>query len=397
MATRTRSIYQCDMVYVGPTGAFPCTGWHFTQGGSNAYGSVAPGITSGDWRAHSGVNLVQELFRVQSANTSWNRSLVPINQFGELAAIDRISIAQPTVPLDVTWLVANLFNERCVGLTISTGSQVSAISGILNTTSDSKNYFIRTVAEGSDVVGLVDLQSEVIGIGNGFISSYSTQGSVGNFPTATINIEGLNVNWTDTITGQCLPAVNPVDGTLITGLFYALQSPSSSTATQNPYGGTINTDTQNISVLRPGNITLNLGLGVGDGFVAEGDMKAQSYNIGFDLSRNNLEKLGSKYAFAKVINFPVDVKLSVTADVGDMQTGSLIEVISNNTTFNPSITIKNADNSKTICYYQIRGAKLESQEMSSSIGPNKSVTMSFVSQLSGPTSVTAGLFLSGIA
>ncbi len=123
-------------------------------------------------------------------------------------------------------------------------------------------------------------------------------------------------------------------------------------------------------------------------------MKIQNYSFTYSLARENLDKLGSKYAFAKVIQFPAQATLNVTANVGDAQTGTLVEIINNNTTFNPSITIKKPGTTDTVVYYQLRGSKLDSQNVTESIGPSKSVTMVFSSQINGPQS-TNGVFCSG--
>lgn len=382
---RNRTIYQSDLVYVGPTGNYECTGQHFQSQ-----------IADQSYVAHSGSppsgNLIAELFRVQSANYSWNRTLRDVNQYGELAAIDRISLDQPTVTLDLTYLLSNLVNEHRLGFHISETSQVQAISGILNDETDEKNYFIRTVADGADVVGSAQETSDegVVAIGNGFITNYTVNGSVGNFPTATVTVEGLNMEFEANTVGMHIPAVIPQSGTQITTWRYSLP-----TGTQNIDGDVINTSTRNISVLRPGDITFNLGLGAGDGGVSESDLKVQSFTITCPIGRTDLQKLGSKYAFAKVINFPVVSTFSVTADVGDMQTGSLIEIVDNNTSFNPKVTLKNTANT-TIAEFEMKDCKLENQAWTSSIGPNKSVTITFSSQLGSAESTTKGLFLSGI-
>lgn len=375
---RNRNIYQSDILYVGPTGTFPATGKHF--GGAVIGGGEV-----------TGSNLVAELFRVQTCNYTWNKTLRDVNQFGELGAIDRIPVEQPTVTLNFSYLLANLVNEKLLGFNISTGTQVTMVSGILNGLTDNKNYFLRTVDEGNDAVGVNEGTSDVVAIGNGFISSYTAEGSVGDFPRATVDLEGLNIKFDNVSSGGYIPAVNPTDGTAITGFLYAL-----TTATQNVGGQTINTSNTSLSVLRPGDITLSLGLTAGEGHGGwlESDLKVQNFSFSFNLARENLEKLGSKYAFAKIIQFPAQATLNVTANVGDAQTGSLVEMINNNTTFNPSVTIRKPGTTDTVVYYNLRGAKLDSQDVSESIGPSKSVTMQFSSQIAGPQS-TNGCFCSG--
>lgn len=383
--SRLRQFYQTDLLYVGPTGANSCTGIHSS---ASVYGNILSAI--------SGANLVAELYRVQSVNDDWNKSLQDVNQFGELAAIDRVSLQPPTVNLSFSYLLANLVNEKLLGLTVAKAGDatlISAVSGIINQTTDSKNYFLKSVGEGNDAADYNPSSYDVKAFGNGYISSYTVQGSVGQFPTADLTISALNVQQQSVTqaNGAIIPAVNPVDGTAITGRGYILPSGLTS------YNNAPLTQDLGISVLRPGDITLNLGLSNGDGFVQESDMKAQSFNVSFNLNQEDLNKLGSKYAYAKVPTFPVSATLSVNALVGENQTGNLINIINDNKDFNPYISIASPNSSSTVAaFFQLRGAKLDSQNFQTAIGSNKTVTLNFSTQINGPQDNNHGLYLSGV-
>ena len=106
---RNRIIYQSEALYAGPS---PATGNHFT-----------------DQQNLSG-NLVKQLHRVQSANYSFNIARQDVNQFGELAAIDRVILESPTVSLDFSYLLNSLANEEELGFAPLDGSS-SCISGLL--------------------------------------------------------------------------------------------------------------------------------------------------------------------------------------------------------------------------------------------------------------------------
>lgn len=290
---RNRVIYQSEALYVGPTHA-----------------------TNGVKLNHTTTN-VHQIQRVQSANYSFNLERQDVNQFGELAAIDRVILSAPTVSLDFSYLVANLYNESGLGFTTmgdaAATSYVSCIKGILDKTTDEKNYFIKTVKEGNDEKGIDPdplkdgfaagiMGQSTIGIGNGFITSYTAEGSVGNFPTATVNVEALNMVIQSGVSGIYVPSVEPADGTKITDYTVVLPTGNSHPATLSHHGGNA---LQN-STLRPGNITLSIvdtdsaitshfGVGTYDDMgVLLNDAKIQSYNISFDLGRTPLEKLGSK-------------------------------------------------------------------------------------------------------
>src|SRR6478736_6134051 len=198
MATRKRVIYQSEALYVGPT---PPTGYHYSSG-------------------NSGENLITQIHRVQSANYSFNVTRQDINEFGILAAIDRVILQAPTVNLDFNYYLTNGVNEKRLGLNID--GQSSSISGILNGATDSKNYFISTSPEGTDNVGYNPVAREVIALGNGFLSNYSIDAAVGGLPTASVTVEALNIKVDPTASGNAVPAVDPETGTAVAGVTYEL-------------------------------------------------------------------------------------------------------------------------------------------------------------------------------
>jgi len=377
---RNRIIYQSEAVYAGPS---PATGAHF-QGGANTN-------ISGD------TNLVRQIQRVQTANYSFNIDRTDVNQFGQLAAIDRVVLTSPTVSLDFNYLFANLANEELLGFTVQkTGAggtvtaEVSCISGILNKTQDERNYFIKTNAEGSDAVGNTANSVGVISIGNGFITSYSQEASVGNFPTASVSVEGLNMKFDTEASGRGLPAINPTDGKIIADRLFSLPYAERNNNTNNLASG--------ISVLRPGDITFSLPSVIGATSSGNNQFNIQSYTLSFDLARTPIEKLGSRFAFAREIDFPLTVNLSLDAQVTDMTSGNLISLVDNDasTSYNPSISIKRPGSDDVVARLNLKNAKLDSQEYSSDIGSNKTVTLNFSSQIGGPEDKNNGLFISGL-
>jgi len=379
---RNRIIYQSEALYAGPS---PATGFHFGTWTAGQGGSANDLLNPS--------NLVQQLQRVQTANYSFNVARKDVNQLGQLAAIDRVILTSPTVSLDFSYILGGLTNEADLGFTVVSGnsdSNISAISGFLNGTQDERNYFIRTVPEGNDAVGFSDLSSGnngVIGIGNGFISSYSTEGKVGDFPTASISVEGLNMNFQKGLSGNFVPAVNTIDGTPLRN-FYTLPL-----TVQNTAIGSGNA----ISALRPGDITLDIQAQTGVGGVDTTSMNIQSYNLSFDLGRTPIERLGNRFAFTRPIDFPLTVNLKVDAQVTDIATGNLSNLVNDDTfKYNPSVTIKSpSDKSLVMAKFAVKGAKLVSQEYSSDIGSNKTVTLTWETQVGGPQDTANGLFMNG--
>jgi hypothetical protein len=94
--------------------------------------------------SQTGVGAVKQLTRVQSFDSSFERNLEDINQFGNLAAIDRLDTEAPTVSATLEYYLTDGGNENLLGLTVTTGNQqsVSSISGILNKATDEKNIYL---------------------------------------------------------------------------------------------------------------------------------------------------------------------------------------------------------------------------------------------------------------
>lgn len=383
---KLRTQYNQQFLYVGPA---PSTGQHFKQFSAES--------------VFTGSNLLTGLYRIQSCNYSFNINRTPVYQFGEQVAIDRPILETPTVGLSFNYLLANAWNERALGLCVD-GRQ-PALSGIVNRTQDDKNYFLKIAPEGVDAVSDTtdNVDVSVIGFGNGFLTSYSTQASVGSFPTVDVSVAALNMTMGTGISGK-LPSIFPDNGVRVNQFSYVIP-----TALSSP-----NTGLLDISVLRPGDITMTVYqraaqdegiLSTASGaYITIGPnintANIQSYSLSFDLGREPLQALGSRYAKSRLISFPIDVSLSVDAIVGDLTTGSLSEIINNDGSYDIIININKpvapGDPTVRMMEYKIKNAKLNGQSYSNSIGDNLSVSFDFSSSIGSASASSIGLFLSGV-
>lgn len=355
-----RKIYNILGIFCSPS---PATGYHYSSG-------------------NSGVSLIQQLSRVQTANDSWSQGRVAVNQFGQIGALDRIIVEPPTSNLEVSWLQADLSNERILGF--YTSGDVTCVRDLLNKTQDERNYFIAAAPEGIDLYNWTG-QSQVKQITNAAIASYRAEGAVGRIPTASVTVEGLNWAASTGSFNQLVKAVDRNAGTIVSNLLFTL-----------PVGITGVGDSP--PALRPGDITLNinnaaLGLSISD-------LKIQSYNISTNLNRENLVKLGLFYAFSKEIRWPVDVNVSISADLGDLNTGDLSLMFCNDQKYDLSIALKDPSctgGSPVAVLYDIKGLKIDGENGTQSIGANSAVTINYTCQLGGQSDTVNGLFMSGRA
>ena len=334
----------------------------------------------------------KNLQRIQNINYSFDIARTDVNQFGNLANIDRVILESPTVSLDFSYYFADFSNEKTLGFTImNSATPQSALTNMLTRATDERNYYVKVVDEGNDAVDFAitgtgstasGFANDVIGIGNGFVSSYTHEAAVGDFPTCSLTVEALNIKFDKGTTGNYIPKISPTDGTAESSLKYSLPTAARDRAAVSP----------SYSAVRPGDITLstlsNGGLGA-----KISDAKIQSYSLSFDLAREPLQRLGNKFAFAREMTFPVTVSLSVDALVGDFDDANLATVISSDNSQDITITLKSG--SAAHCKFQLKGAKLDGHSYSNSIGDNKSVTMNFSSQIGSSQQTDVGLFMSG--
>lgn len=340
----------------------------------------------------TGINDIKQISRVQSFDEDFTRNFTDVNQFGNLAAIDRIEVQNPDVTASFSYFLTNGQNEESLGLTVSTSGTAysalrSCISGILTDKSKGdKNYYLLIAEEGYDAVNYVGAKSGVIGIGNGFLSSYSINAAVGEIPTADVSIEGLNVRVYGNHSGrQVIPAINPTDGTNLTGTYFTLPAAASATGSSIPMA------------LQPGDITFTIPSSGALGFVNT-DLKVQDFTLSFDLNRTPLQQLGNRFAFSREIDFPVTASLEVNANVGDLEDGNLADLLCGETLKEFTISMKQpgcGTNKGAALAYVFKGARLTSQSFSSTIGDNASMTATYEVQLSGPNDTEKGIFISG--
>ena len=131
------------------------------------------------------------------------------------------------------------------------------------------------------------------------------------------------------------------------------------------------------------------------------DAHIQSYTISFDLSRTPIQKLGSRFAFARPIDFPISASFSFDAILSDLTTGNIGDIIDCDTNYDARVSLKNTPdcNAPTvkdeIIVYDLKRLKLDSQSFSSSVGDNKTVTFDFTCQVGGPEQADVGVFMSG--
>lgn len=444
MATdqRNRIIYQSQALFIAPSS----TGYHLQKGGVDSEDAHGAGGAGGGWTGVTGAtapsatapmrSLLQPLERIQSANFNVDINRTDINEFGILARIGSIVMESPTVGLDFNYYLTDGGNERKMGFNVPTSaiasrdsaayntgdlaiSGISALSGLLED-NQGNNYFIAVSKEGVDVqndaVTSATADWDIISIGNGFISDYSIDVAVGDIPSASVSVEAFNIKGDDRASGQLVSSATPapvipaID--IETGLYYdgTTDTPSKQfflQGTEAITAATLNTTGANgtPAALRPGDITFAIGnVAEYQGLVDlqdDGEAHIQSFSISVPMSRSVLQRLGSTFGYARAVDLPLNVDISISAIVSELTTNNIFQELCSTETHDFTLTLYGTDcstggrSSAPKMKFIVKGARLEGESFSNSIGDNQTADITFSCQVGGANDTTHGLFIEG--
>lgn len=419
---RARVIYQSEALYAGVVDA---TGYHYMMSADNFVtktGLSSRLLQNDGSDIPTGAEIrtgISQLRRVQSANYSFSINRQDVNQFGQLARIDAVAIDPPTVNLDFSYYLTNGFNEKILGFNVDGIKSAITDEFIDGSCSemggpDGKNFFILTTPQGRDAVlnESDDDEKSVIAVGNGYITNYSVEAAVGGMPTANVTIEGLNVRSYAGTEDLGLPSVNTNFGTPIDDHEFSI--PAAVSGVLNDSASDLDGEAEGWSCLRPGDISLSLGT---DGRASlfenlpsenrgdtppsdyyEGSAHIQSFSIDLPVGRTPLQRLGSPYGYTRVVDYPINVTVSVSAILADLKEGNVADLIWDTEEHDLIFTLREPNPYGTgniAMQYTVKGALLESESFSSSIGDNKTVDLTFNAQIGGPEDLARGVMIKG--
>lgn len=373
-----------------------------------------------------GATDIKEINRVQDMSYNLEVARTDVNEFGQLAALSREVTEPPTVSLDFSYYLTDGTQEQLLGFNANEAGQFTLSNADPMTKdlltgdndSDELNYYIVTVPEGEDVHGqeltpggvesVAKSTNGVIAVGNGFVTSYGISAAVGELATASLSVEASNIVFKNDISN---PLKNPsVDVDSATGA--RLDNQVSFTGIESG-DGNITVDGTEVFAIRPGDISIDFdakgylgateagklqtGGAVLPGVNATSSSSAihvQNISLDIPVSRSPLNRLGSLYPFSRKVDFPLNMTLSVSALMTEFSDGSLDDLLCTGETGRDiAIVLNTRCGGANAMVFVMRNAILDTQSFSASIGDNKTVDLTFSSQVGGANDSNNGIFL----
>ncbi len=399
--SRDRTIYNVIGVFAG---LVPSDAPHFIDASGylvNSQYSITGNITG------YSSNTIKSLNRIQSASYSFGESRTDISNMGAFGTIARPILITPPVSLNLSYYSHGVYNEYLLGLTISSGINITAVSGFLDRTynpnifTDRKNIFIATNDSNLDLNFIQPERQSLNGttgdtlknnihvyaFGDVYMDAWKYSAAVGQFPQANASFISSNIIYYSGGSGQNIPSVNAKDFTIKSGILYNL--PPVYTGIQP-------------SVLLPGDITTSITEVGGTNYIQNlpiefRDIKLQSFDIDLSLRREPLTNLGYRTPLDRPINAPIFANLSMSTIVGDSETGSLINFINNDTNYNINIDLRYSQKQPIQgigANFKFLKAKFNGISISESIDQKRLCNFSFTSELN-PAYSDNGFYISG--
>ena len=374
----------------------------------------------------TGGNNFQQMIRTQDVSHAIDVPRTDINEFGRLAALSREVVEPPTVSTDFTYYLTNGINESGLGFSVrgmTNDSATNCVSGLIGDDNDviKKNYYIVTSAEGVDATNntgswatRASRPNSVIGVGNAFITDYTLNAAVGDVPSASVSVEGSNINFT---TGYAAKpdGFTPADGwygsyvdaDILNGSITGIANPGINETNGNvlvePAGGILvpgsTTGDLNITALRPGDITLEFTNDLLMGGANLSELHVQNFSFSLPIGRTALNQIGNRYPYFRAVDFPVTATMNVSAILAESQTGNLNNLLCNEQKHDVTVKMYKPCEQSVVggeaFRVTMKGADVDSENLSSSIGDNKTVDLVFSTQIGGPNDITNGVFMSG--
>ena len=272
--------------------------------------------------------------------------------FGWDGGGDQTLTDRPRADLSFSWFFTSGITEQKIGLLAAPSSTVSALSN-LNT---ERNYYLLFNQGNQDLIGYSGWDNKVMAFGNGVLTHYDFNATVGQPTTCNATINCLNLLIQPSGTGQPLPAVYKQSGTYPTGQYTLPFS-------QKTIGDFAEAAPRNIA------LTFDSGCAIGALLSGNNSCPLQSFGFSIDIPRQDIRDMGWAYPDTRSATWPITVNLNASAYLNAIQTDALNRFGCPDSGLNFGVRFNNACNSDyDVFTFLFNGAKLDSQRFTAGVG-----------------------------
>ena len=339
----------------------------------------------------TGVQTLTQIPRVQNVGVQFNVPRQDVQIIGQMDRIDNIIASAPEVTCNIDYIALDGKAEDVLGFSTK-NLNTTFISGFLDKTTDEKNYYLLLAREGYDAIGSTDsTNNNVVALGNGYVTNYSLNMSVGDVPRSSVSISAHNFATYNGTSGKANPAISPETDALIGANPFTLPTAVAYTGTAIP------------SSLRSAELFLSLpsDASVGDYMSGAGKIHVNSVGISLPINRTPITELGHFYPIAKKYTPPTPITVSIDGLAGDVSEDSIAALRCNDGTYNFRVNMCKPNcggmTGTPSMIWDVKGVKLDSRDFSIGVGGGAAtVRLTFSTQASAiGTNTSRGIFMSG--
>ena len=317
---------------------------------------------------------------VQSVSVGFSQPRQKSKQIGSKDLAVNDITRMPDIDLSISYYYTPaMFNENLLGLTDSEVSYDK--SGFFDgyTNEDQNFYIVNHESQGSDMVSngnsnISDLSSasELISIGNAFLTNYSLGFSVGALPVVSTSYKCSNIKVDQgPFTGIENPAINLAAGN---NNNVGVVDLTSGHISGFGYYSSLNRFRPPLCSPQDLNITLQ-DLQIG-GAPVKGDALLQSFSFSIPINRVDLFGLGSDYPYGRKIQYPITSSVNLEFLVSGFATGEIASLITDESEYSFDIqVIDTGDRFEST--FSFENLKLESSQYQMDVNSNMNYSLSF--------------------
>ena len=357
------------------------------------YGQSAIAVSQSPANSDNTYNLTG-LKRVQSASIDFAFAKKRFKQLSSTDFAGEVQLRNADIGFNVEYLYSNGTNEALIGLDVD-GSTRGVVNYAQQTGQDRNYYIIMGTGENQepnmlDTAAQFKNKFNVMALGNAFLNSYALSAGVGSAVSVSVGLSAYNVvmnAYNDANDdGETIPAIDTTKigpAEPVTDKQY--------TITTGVFQNTTNRDGNITAAFAVGDIELILPVVKEPGLEFTGSDRQgvrhaslDSFNLSFELQREDLYGLGSLYPYGRRVLLPTVGSLTFTALATEFTTGNLNSFISGSHAYDFHINLVNPSG-QTGLQVVVEGAQMKQQGIKTNLGGNAQIQAGFDLSIS-PTS-----------